>query len=393
MASLFICLYCGQEKQQSESSLEHAIPQFMGGNCAPKIFQLTNVCTTCNNRLGLWVDAAYAKSWFITNSLAEAARLLCTKPDDPGLPLRCMGPAQIPNLVVPEGYVAEHWIGPSGETVTWIRPHDERMEVYTGGNPIDTKKKSSVAYIFPVSENPGKWELGLRSFHRALEKRKARKILAAAIREHNGNEVDPTILGFNSPTTEEAGNREAIRAAIYAGNIPVRVAVDTKFDLRFMCKLALGVGYSLFGDVFLKQPTTAETRKGVWPPGDGTTSAIRGMSTFSAVDASFAYLAGYPGAVTIFVMRTGPSWMMSVSINEKLPLVIELGPSSMESPHVNVEEGYALLLFPYRDSFVALTVAELIAHKSGVMRNAALEKIDAIRAAASQFDVQLANDV
>ena len=83
----------------------------------------------------------------------------------------------------------------------------------------------------------------------------------------------------------------------------------------------------------------------------------------------------------------------SGSTNEKLPLVIELGPSSMESPHVNVEEGYALLLFPYRDSFVALTVAELIAHKSGVMRNAALEKIDAIRAAASQFDVQLANDV
>lgn len=390
MDSTFTCLYCGKDKPQNESSLEHAIPQFMGGEYAPQIFQLTNVCKTCNNNLGLWVDASYAKSWFITNYLAEAARLLCTKPDDPGLPLRCMGKAQIPNLDVPDEHVAEHWIGPSGETITWIRPNDERMDSYTGGNPIDTKKKPSVAYFFPVSESPEKHTLGLRSFHRALEKRKARKILCAELRDPNGATVAPKVWGFDSPTADDALNREAIRTAIHAGNIPVQVAVNTKFDQRFMCKLSLGIGYSLFGEDFLTHATASEARKGVWRPSDGTKSAIRGTSTLFAGDTPFAKVAGYPGAVAIIVMKSGPSWSMCVSIDEKLPFIIELGPGSMTSQHVNTEEGYALLLFPYRESCVELTMAALIAHRLEVMKHSALEQIDLIRGAASQFDAQLA---
>ncbi|WP_137009960.1 HNH endonuclease [Aquitalea aquatilis] len=389
MSSAFTCLYCGKEKQQSESSLEHAIPQFMGGEYAPKIFQLPNVCKTCNNNLGLWVDASYAKSWFITNYLAEAARLLCTKSDDPGLPLRCMGRAQIPNLNVPDGHAAEHWIGPSGETVTWIRPHDERMDSYTGGNPIDTKKKPSVAYFFPVSESPEKHALGLRSFHRALDKRKARKILCAELRDTNGAAVNPKIWGFDSPTPDEETDRDVIRAAIHAGNIPVQLSVNTKFDQRFMCKLALGIGYSLFGEECLSHTTAAEARKGVWPASDGTKSAIRGTSTLFAGDTPFAKVAGYPGAVAIIVMKTGPSWSMCVSIDEKLPFIIELGPGSMASQHVNPEEGYALLLFPYLENCVELTMAALIAHRLEVMKHPALEQIDAIRGAAAQFDAQL----
>ncbi|WP_399338428.1 hypothetical protein, partial [Streptomyces sp. NPDC051658] len=32
----FVCLYCGLNKPKSEESLEHAIPQFMGGEFAPQ---------------------------------------------------------------------------------------------------------------------------------------------------------------------------------------------------------------------------------------------------------------------------------------------------------------------------------------------------------------------
>jgi hypothetical protein len=387
MGSAFTCLYCGTEKQQSESSLEHAIPQFMGGDYAPKIFQITNVCTTCNNRLGLWVDASYAKSWFITNYLAEAARLLCTKADDPGLPLRCMGRAQIPNLVVPDEHVAEHWIGPSGETIAWIRPHDERMDSYAGGNPIDTKRKPSVAYFFPVSDDPEKHTLGLRSFHRAMQKRRARKILCAELRDPNGA-VDPKVCGFDSPTPDDATNREAIRLAINSGSISAKFAVNTKFDHRFMCKLALGIGYSFFGEVFSLDATATEARKGLWPSRDGTKSAIRGTSSLFEGETPFAKVGGYPGAVAIIVMKTNLSWSMGVSIDEKLPFIIELGPASMTSQHINPEEGYALLLFPYREYCVELTVAALIAHRQEVLSHPALQKIDAIRASAAHFQAQ-----
>lgn len=387
--SAFNCLYCDEEKPQSESSLEHAIPQFLGGEYAPKIFQITNVCATCNNRLGLWVDASYAKSWFVTNHLAEAARLLCTKIDEPGLPLRCIGRAQIPSLNVPSDHVSEYWIGPSGETVVWIRPHDDRMDPYAGGNPIDTKKKPSVAYYFPVSTSLEINTLGLNSFRRAMAKRKVRKILCAEARDDNGNPLDPRNFGFDEPTPDDLANWTAIGNAIEAGNIPAQVAVDTKFDQRFMCKLALGVGYSLFGESFLSHTTASDARKGVWPPRDGMRSAIRGSSTLAIGDTPFARVAGYPGAVAILVVGIGPSWAMCVSIDEKLPFVIELGPRSMASPHVNAEEGYALLLFPYLNRHVELTLASLIAHKLGVMKNAGLEEMDEIRGAAEKFDAQL----
>lgn len=389
MSTVFTCLYCGKEKQQNESSLEHAIPQFMGGEYAPKIFQLTNVCTTCNNNLGLWVDASYAKSWFITNYLAEAARMLCTKPDDPGLPLRCMGRAQISNLDVPDEHVAEHWIGPFGETIAWIRPHDERMDSYTGGNPIDTKKKPSVAYFVPVSANPDKLMIGLRSFHRALEKRKARKILCADLLGPNGVPLDRIIPGFDSPTLADVTNREAILSAIHAGNIAGEIIIQIDFDQRFRCKLALGIGYSLFGEDFLSHCTAAEIRKGVWPPSDGPKSAVRGTPTVFASDTPLASVPGYPGAVAIYIMKSGSSWSMFVSIDEKLPFTIEIGPGTMTSQHVNPEEGYALLLFPYLEKFVELTLAALIDHRFGVMKHSALEQIDAIRETADQFDMQL----
>jgi hypothetical protein len=88
-------------------------------------------------------------------------------------------------------------------------------------------------------------------------------------------------------------------------------------------------------------------------------------------------------------MKIGPRWSTCVSIDEKLPFVIELGPSSMASQHINAEDGYALLLFPYRNGYVELTVPALLALKLGVVKNYELAKIDAVRMAAGQFNAQL----
>ena len=87
----FNCLYCSSDKSASESSLEHAVPQFMGGDFAPAQFMLRNVCKTCNSRRGLFVDGSYAKSWFITNGLAQASYLLYTGLSDNLISLIFMG--------------------------------------------------------------------------------------------------------------------------------------------------------------------------------------------------------------------------------------------------------------------------------------------------------------
>lgn len=392
MDNSFTCLYCAKETQASQFSLEHAIPQFMGGEYAPKFFQLTNVCRSCNNNLGLWVDAFYAKSWFVTNYMAEAARSLCTKLEDPGLPLRYLGKMKLPNLNVPDNYLAESWLGPSGESVIWIRPHDERMDSYAGGNPTDTNRKQSVAYFFPVSDSPEKTLLGMRSFYHALKKRKVRKILCANVHNFNGELIDPQLFGFDSPISEDFINQDIIRAALDAGNIHGQVNFNAKFDQRFMYKLMLGVGYALFGEEFLNHSVVREAQKGVWPSFNGVKSIIRGASTLSLFGGyNPLSVAGYPGAVAIIVMETGSSWSMCLSIDEKIPFTIELGPSSMTSQYIKPEEGYVLLLFPYRKESVELTVVELLAHRLGCMINPELNRLDVIRKAAAQFNEQLSN--
>lgn len=396
MNSFFKCLYCGDEKQQSESSLEHAIPQFMGGEFAPKIFQLMNVCKKCNNNLGLWVDASYAKSWFVTNYMAEAATLLCTGINDPGLPLRYMGKAQITDINFSDKDIAEHWIGPSGETITWIRPHDGRMDCYAGGNPTDTKKKQSVAYFFPVLENEEKFFLGIKSFHQALKKRKVRKILCANLLNADGDIIDPKHLGFDVPNPEDLENKSIILKAINSGEmIHLKAAFDTNFDKRFICKLMLGIGYALFGQDFLNQPIVAEAQKGIWPRLDEEKSTIRGASTISFIgkSSSFGKSIGYPGAIAITVIQTNKLWSLCLSINENIPFVIELGTSDMTSQYVSSTDGYALLLFPYVEKSIELTMVELLSHKHQVAKNSKLDEIDQIIEKARKFNVKLANEI
>ncbi|UTY57396.1 HNH endonuclease [Massilia sp. erpn] len=381
----FDCLYCGKAKEGKESSLEHAIPQFMGGDSAPQHFHLSNVCATCNNRLGLFVDASYAKSWFLTNTFAMAARSLCTQVADPGIPLTYIGPVDIPNLEIPEEHIAESWIGPSGETVIWIRKHDERMNSYAGGNPISAKKAASVAYFFPVTNEELGFRLGWKSFQRAFAKRSARKIIGAQlVGSGDDSGADLAYLMFDEPGDVDTRNVLAIRTAI-GGGFPGKIPMNLKFSQRFMCKMALAVGYGLFGGDFLLDNVALEARKGLWPNEEAGVSTIRGTDPLRMMNMPNAALLGYPGAVVVLVMNVGNKWCLTVSVDEKMPFNIELGSDALASPHVSREEGYVLMLFPYLDKAFEMTLAELLVHRLGVIPNAQLQEIDNRRQASVAF--------
>ena len=63
-------IYCNAEIADSDLSLEHVIPLFLGGAYAPDRFKLPLACRRCNNNLGLFVDAAFEKDWTVGNNLA-----------------------------------------------------------------------------------------------------------------------------------------------------------------------------------------------------------------------------------------------------------------------------------------------------------------------------------
>lgn len=137
------------------------MPQFLGGAQAPLQFKLHSVCRICNNRLGLHVDGSYAKSWFVTNASAEAARKYYVGPgQNQPFPLTCIDPVNIPGLVLPEDAVVGYWLGLSGETIVWVRTNDDALYWYTGGNPIHRKHASSV-YFMPVTSESVRLKMAL----------------------------------------------------------------------------------------------------------------------------------------------------------------------------------------------------------------------------------------
>lgn len=384
---VFRCLYCDRDKPKSDSTLEHAIPQFLGGAHAPMHYKLRNVCERCNSILGLHVDASYARSWTATNGLAMAARKLYTGPGQIPLPLVCMGLVNdMPGLTVPEGMAAELWFGPSGESIVWIRSESDVMYWYSGGNPIDKKTKPSTLYYLPTAGDPVGFHMGMEAFKEAFKKAKARRIFGA---ELVGAPAGTLFPGFDDPTEAERANLEAIRQANVQGQIHAQARMNLRFDDRFICKMVLAVGYSLFGEIFLGTEIATQARLGLWPKADQPPPELRGVGSFAGgADPRFAAVSGYPGAVAIVILRVGDQYAMTVSVDQKMPFTVGLAPATLQSPKIP-EHGYALLLFPQLRLPVELELPTLLAHRLKSMVHPELAHVDAKAIEAQAFNDKL----
>ncbi len=153
------CMYCWTLKPASDITLEHAIPQSLGGAQSPQRYKVRAACRRCNSSLGLHVDASFEKSWLPSIALGEAARHLAETNDKVVPPLVCTGliHLDIPGLLETE--VCEWWTGSQAEHVILIRPIDEERYWYMGGNPIALKQTSANArayYFFNENADPNR---------------------------------------------------------------------------------------------------------------------------------------------------------------------------------------------------------------------------------------------
>ncbi|WP_459574495.1 HNH endonuclease [Cupriavidus sp. 8B] len=133
------CIYCKKIVHQSDLTLEHVIPQFLGGAYAPDWLKTRDVCQRCNNNLGLFVDAGFEKDWVVSSTLSMAAHKTYDPSAGVGLPLICMGLEDVPLPAIQPDECFEVWLGPAGERVFWVRPVDESLYWYMGGIPGQLK--------------------------------------------------------------------------------------------------------------------------------------------------------------------------------------------------------------------------------------------------------------
>ena len=373
------CIYCTNDKEADDFSLEHIIPQFLGGSQAPNKYKTRDVCKTCNNNLGLFVDAGFEKDFLVYGSLVASAHAFYNPEKPSGLPLHCLGSSDWDVPEIKENETCENWIGPLGEQIFWIRPKDESMYWYSGGNPRTVKKIKSVAY-FMFSENSEKdLALAWLSFKSSFEGRRIKKVLCTNV---DKNDPNPKLMGFSEPDSldekriaffkKEASNRKERQC---------KLTLYTKYDVRFLAKLAIGISYSLFGEKVLKTTYMEELLKTLWYREGDELPKIKGTSALNTkntdISETIEKLLGMKYATTLSILNIGDGIAINLNINIKQNwtiLCVEKDDITSDDLAL-IGEGLCLVLFKTLKKAVSLSLPEFVAHNAGDYINSELSEI------------------
>lgn len=360
------CIYCGKaEPERDFSSLEHLIPQFLGGACAPARFKTYDACARCNSVLGLFVDGSFAKSWMVTNWLTFAGLAAYTSSATKGPPLMFMGVTQWEMPGVEEHEVCETWLGPAGEQIYLIRQKDDRFYWYAGGNPIDAKSLESRAYFMFSEKSNENARRTLLSFRDAFDGLCTKKLSCTEV---NGFEL--STIGFSDPDELDYKRIEFLRSE--SRKTPVRtvsIPMNLHFDYRFMSKLAIGVGYAFFGYKLLQSDYYQELRRGLWYRDGEPVPAIRGAGALGqnqyVNSEAFRKIIGTNHAVTLIVSVVPQGAVATLTLGSSHAWTVLCAPREIISDEFlqELDIGKAFVIYPFLNECIELTLAGLLSHK------------------------------
>ncbi|MCP4162355.1 MAG: HNH endonuclease [Deltaproteobacteria bacterium] len=251
------CIYCNNKIKKP--SLEHIVPDALGGSLLPDFFKTRSVCERCNNLLGLFADGLYIKSFFsISNkylSLISESEILKVK----NHPFLYFGILDIENTM--NFHCCEIWSAPcKGRVLHFHNNLDEKYYSYAGGNPISYKKSPGIALFINTTDDIEILPLSLMSFYKHFKH--AERVVSHI--DFNGG-IDPK-LGREPNSTEKYWiewyqNEVEVKSS---NNHPVKFSFCPSYSDRMMAKISLGLGYNLFGNCFLKTPNSKALRSYMW---------------------------------------------------------------------------------------------------------------------------------
>lgn len=365
-------------------SLEHGIPQFLGGKYAPKIFQFKNVCKICNSTLGRHVDASFARSWFVSTAMQNNA-MTCydAKTRQFPIPLVCMGITSHKPPKILEDEVCESWIGPLSEQIFLIRKHDEKIYWYVGGDPVKPKQtQSSRAYFFFSERSNLAPQITWDSFKEAYCDEKTKKVMCTEVTGEN-----PTSIGFSDPDVLDIERINYFKSitSIKDGEQHNSLPINIDFDRRFLCKLALAMAYGLFGEDFLTSKYAEELRKGIWHRQDissdeieHSTPQISGVSSLGFVDEKLNKILSTKGGTVILIMQVAQEFAMQLMIGERSFGCIKIADSQLATPEImqNFGNGIVFIFYKFLKKSISIPLPNYVAHKLGNHLNQELSELE-----------------
>ncbi len=368
------CIYCLQEKSANEFSLEHIVPQFLGGAYAPDIFKTRNVCKKCNNNLGLFVDGSFARDSLIGWYLREidSLNIDTLDKDSIALPLVCMG--KVENIKfpdVPADYVCESWLGPFGEQIYWVRPDDTKKPSYIGGNPIDSRRKESTLYCFLTEKSKSYLSLVLKSFSDFESKNNnIRRVLGAEIFDSEGTKIEE-IKGFDKRTQLDED-----RVSYFYQRKDKVIQGSLCFDIhqsrRFLAKLAIGFINTFYDNPYeiLENSYSKILYNLLWLQSNGT--GLPKVNGGEDPDQRINEITAISNCITILFLNTGEGLTYTLNLGGKKVFTIKIADTNKG---LSLEENKMLILNKNLEKSVFISFREFIDWKLKNVENKDLTEL------------------
>jgi hypothetical protein len=383
------CVYCRRDKPLADFSDEHIWPDALGGDSLEPFWRTKDVCERCNNLSGLFVDGAFIKGLFGNSERAIGAweYIDVEKPGTVILPLYYCGVLKSPAPA--SGEIAEYWAGPCGANIVHIRPNDigDQWTSYAGGDPRAKEVAAGRAYMALTSSHPFWIHVSFNSF-KAHFKRARRTVT-------NVQFTPPTVeyLGTFMPDPNDqtqASDMGVMEEVTSAGkekkSLKTSLVIKLVTGTRMLAKLALAVGYKLFGVGFLNSEYGNTLRLSLW---ERDTNRRNKHAVYGT-----GYLGQQPFADLKGILHWPGGWVLLLKVSVLRTLVLFVLTPTGKTMSVMVTDS-AVLLETLDDSFtegkVWLTIPSLsrsegpiglpdyTAHVAGVRRICVLEAIEAMR--------------
>jgi HNH endonuclease len=382
------CVYCGQDKPLAVFSDEHIWPDALGGNLLDPFWRTEDVCERCNNLSGLYVDGAFIKSMFGSSERAIGAweYIDVAKPSTVILPLYYLG--QLKSSAIAADEIAEYWAGPCGASILHIRPADvdDQWATYAGGNPRARKIAPGRAYMALVSKHPFWVQVSFNSF-RAHFKRARRTVtnvqfnppVAEYFKTYMPDPSDPTQA--RDMTVMDG----VIAAAKEKRRLKLSLVIKLDTGTRMLAKLALGVGYKLFGVKFLDSEYASILRLSLWERDPNIRKKYPIYGTGYLGHQPFRDLKGllnWPGGWVLFLKVSVGKLMLFVltPAGKVMSVMVSDSPVFSKILDESFTEGNVWLTIPgLSRSEGPICLPDYMAHRAGVQRIAVLEAIEAMR--------------
>lgn len=378
------CIYCAGRRRDPKLSDEHIWPAALGGGACPQaVFRTRQVCRTCNNFVGQWVDGAFYKSWFIQHEVGTSA-LQYLDPAAPSvLPPIYMGfDTEIP---LSEGLVCERWLGPAGDHIYHIHQKDEdRWVVFAGGDFVHRRRDRGRVYVAITSRHIYWAQTTLASVKAYFPKAKRRSLTKF---------VGMETPGFLAPDEQLTAEEETEIAFIYARSDQQHQHLPLQIDFadRFLAKLSLGLGHTVLGPAVSESLYADGLRKLLWSrdPSVSDQFGVKGSGYWHNRDPIASRLLNWPGAwcLVMAAMPEGFGLTLSTPGGRLMTMNISDDPSLWPSDTIaRYSPGVVYIVVPQRSAvFGPIPVLRFFAHRSGSWPHPDLAKLETLRADRAQL--------